>query len=193
MPARSSVDQLPDPVRAELHQRLIDSGFHGYDAMATWLQDQGYQISRSAVHRHGQQVQQRINRIQASTEAAKLIAEAAPDQEDARSAAVIALVQSELFDAMLQLEEADGEEDPAARIKLLSQSARAIAEASRASVSQKRWADEVRKEYEAKAAEAIAAAKAVAREAGLDDGAADDIAAAIRIYLPDNQRAGAAA
>jgi len=144
MPAQSSIDQLPDEVRKDLHQRLVASGFHGYDGMAAWLQEQGYQISRSAVHRHGQKVQQRINRIQASTEAAKLIAEAAPDQEDARSAAVTALVQSELFDAMLALEQADQEDDPGARIKLLSQAGRAIAEVSRASITQKRWADEVR-------------------------------------------------
>lgn len=192
MPAPSSISKLPEAARNALDKRLVAQQFSGYQALSGWLQEQGYEISKSAIHRHGQHVQQRINRIQASTQAAQLIADAAPDQEDARSAAVIALVQSELFEAMLQLEEADDEADPAARIKLLSQSARAIAEASRASVSQKRWQEEVRKEYERKAAEAVAAAKAAAREAGLDDGAADDIAAAIRIYLPDNRRAGAA-
>ena len=193
MPARSTIDRLSEEERRTVNDLLIKSNFSGYDVIAELLHMQGLEISRSAIHRHGQKVQQRINRIQASTEAARLIAEAAPDQEDARSGAVIALVQSELFDAMLALEEADGQADPQDRIKLLSQAARAIAEASRASVNQKRWADQVRKEYEIKAAEAVAAAKAAAREAGLDDGAADDIAAAIRIYLPDNQRAGAGA
>lgn len=192
MPAASSVDRLPEEVRSALHLRLIESNFHGYDGLVDWLTGQGYQLSRSAVHRHGQKVQRRINRIQASTEAAQLIAEAAPDQQDARSGAVIALVQSELFEAMLNLEEAD-DADPQGRIKLLSQAARAIAEASRASVNQKRWEGEVRKEYEAKAQQAIEAARAAAREAGLDDDGADDVAAAIRIYLPDNQRGGAPA
>lgn len=166
MPAQSSVDRLPEAIRDALRQRMVESNFHGYDDLVAWLSDKGYELSRSAVHRDGQKVQRRIEKIRASTQAAQLIADAAPDQEDARSAAVIALVQSELFDAMLQLEEADEEADPAARIKLLSQSARAIAEASRASVSQKRWSEEVRKKDADRLAKMEQAAKG--GKSGLD-------------------------
>jgi len=166
MPAPSSISKLPEEARKALDKRLVAQQFSGYVDLSTWLSEQGYEISKSAIHRHGQKVQQRINRIQASTEAAKLIAEAAPDQEDARSGAVIALVQSELFDAMLDLEQADDEDDPAARIKLLSQAARAIAEASRASVSQKRWSEEVRNKDAARLAQMEQAAKG--GKSGLD-------------------------
>ncbi len=162
MPARSYIDRLPEADRNTIAKRLIDAGFSGSEAVTELLRADGYEVTRSGLHRHGQQVQARINRIQASTEAARLIAEAAPDQEDARSAAVIALVQSELFDAMLNLEEAD-HADPHERVKLLSQAARAIAEASRASVSQKRWADEVR----TKVAAAADKAAEIATQGGL--------------------------
>ncbi len=143
MPAPSAVDRLPEPLRHELERRLVGGGFSGYTALAEWLAEQGYEISRSAVHRYGQRVKRRMDAIRASTEAARLIAEAAPDRDDARSAAVIALVQSELFEAMLALSEAE-QAEPEDRVRLLSQAARAIAEASRASVAQKRWAEEIR-------------------------------------------------
>jgi len=82
-------------------------------------------------------------RIRASTEAARLIAQASPDESDEHSAAVLRMVQSSLFEAMTRVTEAD-DADPADQVKLLSAAARAIADASRASIGQKRWADEVR-------------------------------------------------
>ena len=155
MPRPAAVDTLPEAVRAELDRELARRAFSGYAELAEWLEAQGYAISRSALHRYGQKVQRRLEAIRASTEAARLIADAAPDREDSRSAAVIALVQSELFEAMLSLQQLEGDDDPARRVKLLSNAARAIAEASRASVAQKKWAEQVRREALAEAAEAV--------------------------------------
>jgi hypothetical protein len=57
-------------------------------------------------------------------------------------------VQSALFDAMLAVREAE-DADPAEQVKLLTHAARAVAEASRASIGQKRWAEEVRARLDA--------------------------------------------
>jgi len=146
MPRPAAVDTLPEPVRAALDRELAGRAFSGYGELSAWLGSQGYAISRSALHRYGQRVQRRLEAIRASTEAARLIADAAPDREDSRSAAVIALVQSELFEAMLSLQQLEEDDDPARRVKLLSSAARAIAEASRASVAQKQWAEKIRRE-----------------------------------------------
>ncbi len=164
MPRPAAVDTLPEAVRAELDRELARRAFSGYAELAEWLEAQGYAISRSALHRYGQKVQRRLEAIRASTEAARLIADAAPDREDSRSAAVIALVQSELFEAMLSLQQLEEDDDPARRVKLLSNAARAIAEASRASMAQKQWAEEIRRQEREIAAEKAAK---IARKGGM--------------------------
>ena len=88
MAPRSSIDLLPETVRHALERRLVESGFADYTELADWLQAEGYQISRSAVHRYGQKVERRFASIKASTEAARLIAEGAADEGDTRSEVV---------------------------------------------------------------------------------------------------------
>jgi cell division septum initiation protein DivIVA len=144
MARRSKVDTLPPDLKAELERLLADRTHGGYRALAAWLMDQGYQISKSSVHRYDKRLQRVMERIRASTEAARMIARATPDEADEHSAAVLRMVQSSLFDALTQITEAQEETDPEQRIKVLSQAARAIAEASRASIGQKKWAEEVR-------------------------------------------------
>ncbi|MEW6258267.1 MAG: phage protein Gp27 family protein, partial [Pseudomonadota bacterium] len=58
-----------------------------------------------------------------------------------------------LFEAMLALEEAE-DADPTERVKLLASAGRAIAETSRASQGQKKWAQEQRAKLDALEAEA---------------------------------------
>ena len=56
MAQRSSVELLPEEVRHALERRLAESGFSNYSELTEWLNNQGYEISRSAVHRFGQKV-----------------------------------------------------------------------------------------------------------------------------------------
>lgn len=143
MPRRSKIDTLPPALKAELERILTDRTHGGYEALSSWLKEQGYEISKSSLHRADQRIQRVMAQIKASAEAARLLAQAAPDEADEHSAAVIRMVQSALFDAMLKVREAE-DADPAEQVKLLSSAARAIAEASRASIGQKKWAEEVR-------------------------------------------------
>ncbi|STY93093.1 DUF3486 family protein [Moraxella bovis] len=103
MAQRSSVEKLPTDVRHELERKLAENGFGNYTELADWLKSQGYEISRSAVHRYGSKVQKRFASIKASTEAARLIAEGASDEGDTRSEALVAMVQTELFEAMIEI------------------------------------------------------------------------------------------
>jgi hypothetical protein len=148
MPRRPKITGLPPAVRAELERLLADQTHGGYQALAAWLAGQGYAISKSSLHRYDQRIQRSMAAIRASTEAARLIAQASPDEADEHSAAVIRMVQSALFDAMLAVREAE-DADPAQQVKLLTHAARAVAEASRASIGQKRWAEEVRAKLDA--------------------------------------------
>ncbi len=150
MARRSKVDKLPPRLKAQLERLLADRSHDGYEALAAWLAEHGYTISKSSLHRYDQRVQRVMERIRASAEAARLLVLAAPDEADEHSAAVLRMVQSALFDAMARVTEAAEEEvDPAEQVKLLSQAARAVADASRASIGQKRWAEEVKTRLDA--------------------------------------------
>lgn len=179
MPVRPAVSLLPESVRAELDRRLVQSGFGDYENLSAWLAEQGFQIGKSSVHRYGQGLERKLSAIKASTSAAAAIADAAPDDADLRSAAVISLIQTEVFDVLVTLQEAE-DADPAERLKLMSRAAKSIAELSRASVNQKKWQKDIeakiRAEERARAAEdATSAAKAA--------GASSDTIAVIRRAL----------
>ena len=164
MPPRNKISQLDAEVRASIDSLLIERGFSGYEALEQIVLDEhGLKIGKSTLGRYGQKLERRLSAIRASTEAARAIAEASPDDSDLRSAAVISLVQSNLFDAMLDLEEASEESDPAERVKLLANAGRAIAETSRASQGQKKFAQEVRARAEA----AAKSVEAIARKGGM--------------------------
>ena len=142
MVKRSAVLDLPLEVRAWLEQALIEGNFQRYQALEASLRERGYEISKSSIHRYGQPLQRRLAAIRASTEAARLITEGAADAQDARSEALIALVQTELFETVVNLQEATAEVNAEARVKLLSNAARNIATLARASVSLKRYQEE---------------------------------------------------
>lgn len=157
MPAPSKIELLPEDTRAELNRRLVKHAFADYEALAAWLAEQGFQIGKSTVHRYGQKLERKLEAIRASTEAARAIADAAPDDADLRSAAVMSLVQTEIFDVLVNLQEASDEDvDQVTRVKLLSHAAKNIATLSRASVNQKKWAMEIRQQERERAANLVA-------------------------------------
>ncbi len=173
MPRREAVATLPPEVKAWLDKSLMQGNFSGYELLEAELKERGFQISKSAIHRYGQKFERRLAAIKASTEAARMLTEGASDDQDARSEAVIALVQTELFETIVNLQEAADEEiDPAERVKLLSSAAKNIATLSRASVNLKQYQATVRAEV-AKQAAAIAVSEA--KGAGLSDEVAETI------------------
>ena len=140
MGRQSSITALPEPVRQALNCELSARNFSGYEALEAWLRDQGFEISKSAIHRYGQKIERRMQAIKASTEAAKMIVEAAGDDQDARSESVIALVQTEMFDSIIAIQEADDDELSASdRLGLMSKAAKNIAALTGASIRQKQY------------------------------------------------------
>ena len=134
MPQRSKIITLPEQVKSELDQRLLTGKFCDYSALAEWLQDQGYDISRSAVHRYGQNFEERLSAITMATEQARAVAEAAKDDEGNMNEALIRLVQTKAFDALI---DADSSES-------LPKMGTMIAKLSKAAVDQKKWMREIK-------------------------------------------------
>lgn len=167
---RSKVAALPAEVRKYLDQALIEGNFSGYAALEADLAARGFVISKSSIHRYGANLERRIQAIKASTEAAVAIQAAAPDDEDLRSGAVLSLIQTEIFEAIMKLQEAE-DADPAQRMKLLSAAAKNIATMTRASVTLKRFQSEVRTKVKA----AADAAMKIAKKGGISKAGADEL------------------
>lgn len=170
MAKRSKISGFPPEVRAWLDRSLAEGNFSDYEALEAELSKRGYQIGKSSIHRYGQQLERKLAAVKASTEAARAIAAAAPDDADQRSAAVMSLVQTETFNVLVDLQEAE-QAKPAERLKLLAKAAEAIAKLSRASVNQKKWEAEVTVKVKA----AAAAAAKIAKRGGLTADAVNNI------------------
>jgi hypothetical protein len=56
----STIARLPFEVRDEVDKRLIGNGFSDYDQIAKELHRRGFRVSRSGLHRYGQQMKQNI-------------------------------------------------------------------------------------------------------------------------------------
>lgn len=150
MGRKSTIDRLDPEIKAYI-QAMLASGSQTLDQLIADLQARfpaashaGDLPSRSAVGRYGQKLERRLSAIRASTEAAKLIQAQAGDDKDARSEALTALVQTELFEAILALQEADDPDaDAGERVAMLSSAAKNIATLTRSSVNLKKFQADV--------------------------------------------------
>jgi len=178
MPKPSKIALLPEALRAELEQWLIEHGYAGYDAASAWLIERGRAMGidqarlprKSALQEFGAKLKAKLERIEAATRASLIIAKLFPDDADSRGAATIGLVQTEVFNLLVTLQGAK-DADPEERLKLLSRVARSISDLSRASVNQKKWQADV----QAKAEAAATQAEAIVKSRGLTASAAAQI------------------
>ena len=160
---------MPKEIRAELDQRIVEGGFANYRALAKWLHDNGYEIGKGAVHRHGEKLERRLDAIKRATEQARAIAEASPDDEAAMNDALIRLVQQINLDILLEVE------SETVTPKMLEAISRSVATLARASVNQKKWMVEMRDKLNAKVGRAAEQVALAARSGGLSPAAEQQI------------------
>lgn len=182
MPRPAALHALQPDDLAALDAEMAARHFADIDGIVDWLSARGYEISRAAVGRHNLKLKRRLEAVRASTEAARQIAAAAPDDSDLRSSAVISMVQTEMFDALLALQDADEQEDVGDRIQLMAKAMRGLKDMTLASISQKKFAIEQERRIRA---EAATSAEVAAKKAGVS---ADGIAA-IRAAITAEMRA----
>lgn len=198
MGRKSTIARLPEEVKSYI-TAMLATGAQTLDELISDLQERFPGAasaktlpSRSALGRYGQNLERRLSAIRASTEAAKMISAQAGDNTDARSEALTALVQTELFEAILMMQEAgesvvgeDGEEvkmDIGDRIGMLSNAAKNIATLTRSSVNLKKFQSEVEESTRKKLlAEQAAALKAMPIKGGVTDETKTAIRAALGI------------
>ena len=174
MPPRSKVYELPPEIRDELNQKLVSSGFADYTGLAEWLESNGYKISRSSVARYGSDLQQEFEEamgdVRKTTELARAMTAETDDESGALIDATARIVQDQLLRISIAMRKAEHEPEKAA--KHLSNVTKALADIGRVSLSQKKWARELRVEI---AAEAAAAAEGAMASQGMSRDAIDAI------------------
>jgi len=162
MPPRNKVYDLPPEIREALNERLVSTGFQGYEELAAWLEEQGHKISKSSVHRYGQDLREEFEEamgdVRKTTELARAMAAQDDDESGHLIDATARMVQDQLLRITIAMRKA--EEDPAKAAKQLGSVTRALAEIGRVSLGQKKWARELRVEVAREAAEAAEGAMA---------------------------------
>lgn len=181
MPPRGKIAQLPRELREWLHKAIVERGFGDIVQLTEELNalckegNVAISIGKSAVGAESQKVKRAQEAIRAATESARLIADSSRDDEDSRSEGAMAIIQSEMFEALLLAREAEAIEDPVERVEVMSKAATAVSRLSRARVNQARW----RREVEAAAKAAASKVEKLAKKGGMDAKTIHEIKASI--------------
>jgi len=174
MPPRSKVYGLPKEVREALNERLVETGFSGYEELSAWLEDNGHQISRSAVHRYGQELEHEyesaMGDVRRATELARAYADADPDESLALTGSIAKIAQDSLLRAILHARKAEEEADydPNKAVRHIAHASRALGDLGRLTISHAKHAASVRHEIEAEftdRAERLAAREGISADA----------------------------
>lgn len=156
MGRKSAISRLPPEVKAYIEGKMADGRLTLDDLIADLRKrfpgeaQEGVLPSRSALHRYGPKLERRLIAVKAFTDAAQAIDAHASDKNDSRSSALTAIVQQELFDAIINLQDAsDPDADPVDRVAMLSAAAKNIATLARSSVNHKQFQAKIEAETRA--------------------------------------------
>ena len=168
MGERSKIESLPADTRAELDRRLFEGRFSGYVELEAWLRKQGFEVGKSSIHRYGSRLEERMAQIQRSTEQAKALVAASPDDAGDMGEALMRLMSEKLFTLLMEMD-VDPESADLGKI------AKALAPLMQAQIKQKKYASEVRD----RARTAADAAEKIGRTGGLSAESAAELRRAI--------------
>ena len=162
MGRRSKISALPEALRRQLDERLVAQAFGDYDGLSDWLAGEGFEISKSAIHRHGSALEQSYDEAMADARGLLALTRASGDLGDsgselARSAAT--LLQTDIVRTVLEIRK---EDDPAVRAHHLAKLTRAQADIGRLSIAAEKW----QRELSAKVEAVAKAVSAIGEKAG---------------------------
>jgi hypothetical protein len=135
MPRRSKVLGMPQAVKDWLDDALVAGNFSGYEQLEKELKARGCDVGKSSIQRYGSEFEATIKRLKMTTEMARAVVQASPDDAGDMQEATVRLATQKLFTHMQNPELKD--EDIAGFTK-------AIGELSRASVNLKKYREGMR-------------------------------------------------
>lgn len=170
MGRKSKLSRLPTEVQAYIESKLREGRLTLDELIAdlhlrfpAQAQD-GSLPRRATVHRYRQDIEEQLAAVRDSTQAATMFYDAFPDHEDKRSAAVISMIQTQFFDAMVQMKKATADGvDPADRLVLLGKVSKSMASLVNSSVGLKQYQAKVLERTQ----EAVANVEKIAKKGGL--------------------------
>lgn len=173
MARRSKISALPAAVLDDLNAQLIERGFSGYEELTAWLKSLGYEISKTAIFRHGSALEAEFEEAMADARRTRALARASREAGDSDDGALLesasGIMQDNLLRLSLKLKNSGAEPEEAA--KTLSLISRAFADIGRFDISRQKWQAEVREKANA-AAEAV---EKIAKKGGLSPAAVNEI------------------
>lgn len=146
MAIASKMDTMPDELRSKLNAKIKANGFGDYRGLSAWLESEGFEISKTSLAKYGKSFKDRLERLRDATQQAKFLAQEFPDDDGSMNAALLRDYQSKVFMAMEDMEIDPKNLDP-------NKLGKVIADLSRASVSQNKFAKEIREDERRAAAE----------------------------------------
>lgn len=144
MPRRNKVHALPPELKAWLDAELIKRGFSDYAQLAADLQARGADVSRSGLQRYASPFERSLAKVKMANEQARALVDAAPDDEDKLSSAVIRVTQEKILTLLMDVDIDPEDVD----VNKLFKNA---AEIGKASATNKRYTLEARAAIEAAA------------------------------------------
>jgi hypothetical protein len=98
---------LPPEIRAEVERRMLAKRFSGYEDLARWARQEGYDISNDSLWRYGKSLKQEFAAIEFAVRQARMLADEAPDRKEQMTQALIQVLQHKLLAAMAETEALD--------------------------------------------------------------------------------------
>lgn len=144
MPNISAFDDLTPDEIATIDAEIERRNFKNLTAISDWCKANGWQIERGAVWNRSSKIKKRLQTLKNATDASKLIEKQVQDEGGSLHDATLSIIQAGLFDCVTNLEEANDEDDPFIRVELLGKAAKAAADVGRASISVKKYKNEVK-------------------------------------------------
>ena len=133
----------------------------------------GYDISKSALHRHGSALEAEFDEAMADARRTRALAKAArqsgDENDDAMLSAASTIMKDNLLRVSLKLKSSS--DDPADTAKTLSLISRAFADIGRLDIARQKWQAEVRE----KASSAAEEVEKIAKKGGLSPAAVNEI------------------
>ena len=144
---------------AELDFDLRSGRVGSYDALAQWLSERGWVLADASPRIAGDRLEHKLDLVRLVTQQATAVIEASPEADNNLSAALLRLVQQHLFEMLVDLK-ADGLTQ-----KDIARLAESVAQMTRASVMQQKWASDLKSRYADRVGAAEHALIAEAQEA----------------------------
>ena len=161
---------LPEDVLVALNEKLICQAFGDYAGLSEWLKEQGYQVSKTAVWRHGSCLQAAMEKSMGRARERMEIAKALRGASDEDKAALMEANEMVAMDQIMDMFEAMGTWEAADKVTAVPKLVRAIADLNRSAIGSSKWKKEFEAEAEKKASEKAARlATSAAKKEGVSD------------------------